>query len=367
MDKESPRILLVNPFGIGDVLFTFPLLSELKRLYPRALIGYLCNRRTEALLRAVPLVDTLFVYEKDEFRAAWKRSKWRGAMGYLGLLSALRRRRFDCAFDLSLNREYGVLLWAAGIKKRVGYNFKRRGAFLNYRIDLPRGYADKNVAAYYLDLLKVIAPDSGLTVRSIPKLIVVPGPLKKRAQEALRSFTRDPVIIGIAPAGGRSWGKEAPRKHWKTEHYADLINRLVAIGSISVVLLGSEEERSAAGAVFQGVVRKDKIMNLTGALSLEELMAFLSECRLLVANDGGPLHLAVFLGVPTVSLFGPTDERVYGPYHTEENRGKHAVITKETGCRPCYTAFRMKECTEHYRCLEGITPEEVFAAVKKML
>lgn len=367
MEKESPRILLVNPFGIGDVLFSFPLLTQLKYFYPYSYIGYLCNRRTEPLLRTVSCINALFVYEKDEFRDTWKQSKWKGMKRFLGLLRALRRPKFEYAFDLSLNREYGALLWAAGIKKRIGYNFKGRGAFLNHRIELPRGYADKSVAEYYLDLLKVIAPDAGLQPRSIPELMVIPEPLKKRTQQALRLFTRDPVIIGIAPAGGRSWGKEASRKHWKTEHYADLINRLVAIGSVSVLLLGSEEERPVAGAVFQRVVRKDKIMNLAGALSLEESMAFLSECTVLVANDGGPLHLAVFLGISTVSLFGPTDERVYGPYCTEGNRRKHAVITKETGCRPCYAAFRMKECTEYYRCLEGITPEEVFVAVKRVL
>jgi ADP-heptose:LPS heptosyltransferase len=132
-------------------------------------------------------------------------------------------------------------------------------------------------------------------------------------------------------------------------------------------LLASEEERPVVQAVYQGVLGKNKVMNLSGALSLEELPAFISECGLLIANDGGPLHLAVFLGIPTLSLFGPTDERVYGPFLTGENRKNHSVLCVQAQCRPCYQGFRLKQCFKGYGCWETISPEQAFAAAKKLL
>jgi len=67
--KNSPpkKILIINIFGIGDVLFTTPLISNLKAKYPDLYIGYLCNKRTASVLERNPGVDRIFVYDRDEF------------------------------------------------------------------------------------------------------------------------------------------------------------------------------------------------------------------------------------------------------------------------------------------------------------
>ena len=69
------KVLIINTFGVGDVLFTTPLISNLKTNYPGLYIGYICNRRTSALLERNPKVDRIFIYERDEFYAAYQRSK----------------------------------------------------------------------------------------------------------------------------------------------------------------------------------------------------------------------------------------------------------------------------------------------------
>src|SRR5437899_2670554 len=69
------KILMINIFGIGDVLFTTPLLANLKGAFPDAEIGYMCNRRSLEILENNPKVDRVFFYERDDFVAAYKRSK----------------------------------------------------------------------------------------------------------------------------------------------------------------------------------------------------------------------------------------------------------------------------------------------------
>jgi len=366
MRANIPRILIVNPFGIGDVLFTFPLLEQLKHLYPGAYIGYLGNRRAEPLLQKVPLIQQIFVYEKDEFRSARKISIGQWLRKYAVLLSAIRRQHFDYAFDLSLNREYGFLLLLAGIKRRIGYNYKDRATFLNSRVPLPRGYADKSACEYYLQLLQSLTPRVP-AVQTFPDLIVLSDAEKEAVRKKLHFTSGAPWCIGIAPAGGKSWGKESSRKHWPPQKYAQLIDLLSHAYHCKIVVFGSEEETEAARHIAAAVKGSCELYNCAGRLSLQEFMAYLSQCRLLITNDGGPLHLAVFLGLKTVSLFGPTDDRVYGPYRTAQNASRHIVLTTDLACRPCYRNFRMPPCPIQYECLRKIEPETAFQAAQKLL
>jgi len=94
------------------------------------------------------------------------------------------------------------------------------------------------------------------------------------------------------------------------------------------------------------------------------MAALISRCNVVITNDGGPLHIAVGLGVKTVSIFGPVNEAVYGPYPKDE---KHIVITNNgVTCRPCYKKFRYNKCNNRV-CLDSISVDEVYAAVEKAI
>ena len=77
---------------------------------------------------------------------------------------------------------------------------------------------------------------------------------------------------------------------------------------------------------------------------------------------GAPYNMAVALGIPTVSIFGPVDERIYGPY---PNKG-HTIVTYPIACRPCYRQFRRASC-DHMFCLNKIEVQVVYEVVKKFL
>ena len=153
---SSPaHILIVNPFGIGDVLFTTPLVRAVREAFPQSIIGYLCNRRTEPILRTNPHLDRLFVYEKDEVVALWRRSPWQGAAQMFGLLRRVLRERFDLVIDLSLGERYGFILKLLGVPRRIGFDFRNRGRFLSDRLSID-GYTDAHVVEYYRRLLRFL-------------------------------------------------------------------------------------------------------------------------------------------------------------------------------------------------------------------
>ena len=105
------RILIVNPFGIGDVLFTTPLVRAVRNAFPNSVIGYLCNRRTEPILTTNPHVNEVFVYEKDELQREWRRSRRHGLRYLTSLLVRIRQARFDWVLDLSLGERYGIAVF----------------------------------------------------------------------------------------------------------------------------------------------------------------------------------------------------------------------------------------------------------------
>ncbi|HLV02026.1 MAG TPA: glycosyltransferase family 9 protein, partial [Acidobacteriota bacterium] len=96
----------------------------------------------------------------------------------------------------------------------------------------------------------------------------------------------------------------------------------------------------------------------TGRTDLPMLMCLLSECRLLITNDSGPMHLAAALDVPQVALFGSTDEVATGPF---SNRAH--VIHKHVECSPCL----LRECPIDLRCFTRIEVDEVFDLCRQVL
>lgn len=338
--------LIINPFGIGDVLFSTPLIRNISESLPGSKIFYLCNRRVLGVLANHPSISKYFVYERDEFEALRRRSKIAWLKKGLNFIKAIKKENIDTVLDLSLNPQFGFLSLASGIKTRVGYNYKNRGRFLTKKIKFS-GYKHKHVIEYYLDLLKFIGVE----------------PEHKKIEIFLKDQQRkaDSTIV-IAPAGGASWGKEASWKHWSKEKFAKLADRLIDDLGRRVILSGSEQEKAIVDEVASLMHNQpDKAVGL----ELVEFLNLLSKARVLVANDGGPIHMAVGLGVRTVSIFGPVSDLVYGPYPPDSK--KHIVFKKDLPCRPCYQDFRLSECHHQRSCLEQISLDEVLSVIKKIV
>ncbi len=351
------KILIINIFGIGDVLFTTPLLANIKKHKPDCFIGYVGNLRTEPLLKNNPHINKVFTYERDEFYKLFQESKFKFLKKMFGMLGCIRKERFDVVLDLSLNSSVDFLTAFSGIKHRIGFNYKNRSPFLTKKIPL-KGYEGRHVVDYYLDLLKELnipADSSRLEVYLNDSDHIF-------AKDALKNINVQPNnrIVALIPGGGASWGKEALHKRWPLEKYAQLADKIIEKSKCQVILLGSQNEKELPVAV--GRMMAQKPSGIFTEMAIGQFVAMLKNCQLVVTNDGGPLHMAVAAGVRTVSIFGPVDERVYGPYPKEN----HLVAKKDLPCQPCYRRFRLAAC-EHRNCLNTLTVNDVFEKVEKGL
>ncbi|MFH1664547.1 MAG: glycosyltransferase family 9 protein, partial [Candidatus Omnitrophota bacterium] len=325
------RILIANIFGIGDVLFTTPVITNLKEAFGGVSIDYLCNGRTKDILKCNTDVDEVFVYEKDDYLRLWRESRTAAVKKVIELWRSLRGRRYDMVFDFTLSRRFGFLFALAGIPRRVGLDYKRRGIFLTDKIKLT-GFEKKHVVEYYLDLLEKLdipVTQRGMSLAASPEAIE--WALGAIGGKGISAGT----LVAVIPGGGASWGPQAFRKHWPARKFAGVADILSGYG-YPVAVLGSDAETELCGVMADAMRTKPVIAE--NGLTLERYIALLSVCGLVLCNDGGPLHMAAALGVKTVSIFGPVAPEVYGPYPASD--GNRVMTAPDLPCRPCYHKFR---------------------------
>lgn len=358
---KNQKILIVNPFGIGDVIFSTPVVEILKDKFPHSLIGYVCNKRSYEVIKSNPKIDNFFIYEKDEYRAAWEKSKIECLKLIWNFLKTIKLEGFDLVIDLSLGYQYSLLLGVIGIRERYGFNYRKRGRFLTSKIDID-GFGDKHVIEYYCDLLKFLGIDAR-EFKLNPKLYIT----DKDIGWALGFLKANGVVeadllMGVVPGCGASWGVDARHRRWDREGFAKVCDGLVERFGAKVVLLGDANEMEICADIQRKM--KNKAVMACGKTSLRNFLGLISRCKLIITNDGGPLHMAVGLGLNTVSIFGPVDEKIYGPYPMDKN---HVVVSrKDISCRPCYKKFKYKIC-EDRSCLKSIKADDVLKAAGSFL
>ncbi|MBI3017549.1 MAG: glycosyltransferase family 9 protein [Deltaproteobacteria bacterium] len=146
-------------------------------------------------------------------------------------------------------------------------------------------------------------------------------------------------MICILPGGGASWGAQATYRYWPTSHFAKLADRLIEQYKANIFIIGSFSEKKLCKEVTEYM--KYPGIDLSGQTTLHQLGALMKQCHLVIGSESGPLHLATALNCPTLPIYGPVDENVYGP-HIEKTlqRSFYSFIA----CRPCYKNFSMPQC-----------------------
>lgn len=361
--ERSPRVLIINPFGIGDVLFTTPVIRAIRRAFPDSRMGYLCNKRTAPILRTNPHLDELFIYEKDELLALWKSSKRKGIAYLHDLLGGILRSRYEVAVDLSLGERYALVLALLGVRRRIGLNYRGRGRFLTERLGI-NGYQGQHVVRYGWDLLRFM----GVELLQENLELGIDEDDRRWAEQWMDAHGAGSAaqrpMIGIVPAGGISWGVGAPYRRWHTEGFATVADALVEHHGATIVIFG-EQADIACCATMQEAMRH-RAINASGQTTLGQFIALLDRMDLVLCNDGGPLHLAVGRRVRTVSIFGPVDPVVYGPHPADRSRHR-VVVNRGLACQPCYHQFHVPPCPYERACLRDLSPEEVLDACETLL
>jgi heptosyltransferase II len=309
------RILVRSSNWLGDAVMSTPAVSRLKRGRPDVRLTVLTRSKLADFWRLVPQVDELVTIDPGDsvFRVASK-----------------IRARFEAAILFPNSIRSAIEVWLAGIPRRVGYARPWRKIFLNQIIpDAPFPAPLVHQTGHYLRMAERI------------------GANLDEALEQQVGRSGEPGLAGLCP--GAEYGSA---KRWTK--FGQVAQELSERRGIQWLIFGTTSEQPLAADIM--TVLGTSATDLTGRTSLLELATQLRRCRLLLTNDTGTMHLASFLGVPTVSIFGSTEPQLTGPLGDG-----HVVIRHHVECSPCF----LRECPLDFRCMKAITVDEVVAAVEK--
>ena len=327
------KVLILKPSSLGDVVHALPVLRVLKQAHPGARVHWWIEEHLAPLLEGDSELEAIHLF---------KRRDWRTPGGVLrGLETAwrLRRERFDWVVDLQGLARSAWFGWLTRGAMTAGVDSGREGARGLYDVAVRRPSENTHAVDWNLAVLKAMRVEARGDFEWI----------QKRTGET------------VVPESDGRWvvfcpGARWPNKRWPVEHFAKLgADLLAGDDSLQVAVLGDGEDAEAGEIIAKSA--RGRCKNLAGKTTIPEMVDWLRCAQVVVANDSGPLHVAVALERPVVALYGPTHAGRTGPYHREED-----VMRAELPCAPCMMAGCAHEVERE--CLRVITPAAVAAQVR---
>lgn len=321
-----------------------PALRALRDHHPDATIALEGRPALEPLLRGLRFFDE-FLPDPGA----------RGLRGAVARASTLRRREFDLAllFPDSVRAALGPFL--ARIPRRIGYaRDPLRRALVNDCLDTPRG-DDGNrlpipMVERYLRLTRHMdCPDRGKHEE-----LVVEDAESARIEKELAALGIDQgePIVTVSPGAGFG-----PSKLWPPQSFAAACRELSRRYSLRPVLAPAPNEIGIAASI-SALDSSIATWRADGSATLDGLKALVARSQLVLTNDTGPRHIAVALGVPVITVMGPTD-----PRHTACNLELQRVLREDVACSPC----QKKVCPIDHRCMTRLAPERVVEAAGELM
>lgn len=318
------KILFITLNNIGDVLLTLPVLDCLRANFKEAKITVFTGSRPKEIFENNPYIDKVIVFNKHM-----------PAGGKIELFYMLAREKFDMVVDLR-NTLLGALLPA------------RHKTFTLWPV--PKGIKHmRGRHLYKISNLKFLNINLDLQEKSLYITKGDEGYIKKILKDN-RIIDSDRLIIIAA-------GAMSHTKRWPQEKFVELIRGLSREFKMKIVLVGDNEDIPINRCIKER--SSGDVLDLTGKTTLPQLGFLLKQSSLLIANDSAVLHMASYLNVPVVAIFGITDESKYGPWSDSS-----IVVKKDIQCRPCENGQCRFNTLE---CIGFIKPEDVLTAAKRLL
>jgi lipopolysaccharide heptosyltransferase II len=328
-DLQPFRILIRSSNWLGDAVMSVAAVRAIKNGRPDAHVTIAAPAKIAPVWKLVPEVDAILHVASNS------------------LLSAVRSIREQASFDVAivLPNSLRVALEAllSGVRRRVGYRGHSRCWLLNQVIpEQPPPRRLEHQSARYLRIAQTCG--AGHSQQSTANIQVV-------ASSQSSAIKGQQLKIGLCP--GAEYG---PAKRWLPERFAEAALKVAAQAPVQWVLFGTPKDAEIGEQIAARL--GDSCVNRIGQTTLEQLILALRECRLLLTNDTGTMHLAALLGVPVVAVFGSTEPGLTGPLGDH-----HIILRHHVECSPCF----LRKCPIDFRCMKGVGTQEVVDAVSSIL
>jgi heptosyltransferase-2 len=342
-----PRSIVVRaPNWVGDAVMSLGALREVRRIVGDARLAVAARPWVAGIYQESGVADEVVSFE---------RRSWRDAFAHARLL---RSKRYDAAVLLQNAFESAAVARLARIPRVVGFPTDARGLLLTDSVPLPPNAAREHQSRYYMHVA------AGLERALVGRTSVDPAApdCTLSPREATRARGREILTdAGIAPGAPvvalNPGATNSRAKQWLPERFAAVGDALAGRTGGRVAIVGSAGEARTAEHVASLMHDSSRAAVLAGKTTIGELVGVLSHAVALVSNDTGPAHLGAALGVPTVTVFGPTEQFATHPVGRRAAIAHHAVE-----CAPCM----LRDCPIDHRCMKAVTAARVLDAAREV-
>lgn len=346
--EGAKKILVVRLSSLGDILLCMPAVKALKQATAYHVSWLVEHPSLSQFLAFQGVADEVMVFPRRAIEVSVKKGLViQGLSTIAHFIKDLRLSRFDLVLDLHGCLKSALLTLFSKAERRIGLgkNFSKELAHLFYR-EKVEGERRLHKVERNMLFLRYLGFDG-----PVPEIqILVPAESEESVETFLRQagLKRPPIVVNPFSS------KKGSFKRWPMEAYGHLIRGLREELKRDVVLIFGPEEKKDAELFHK---RMNGTFILPPLFDLFELAALLKRSALYIGGDTGITHLAAFCTIPVLSLFGPTDHLVNGPYSR-----KALILRKEVACSPC----KKRDCKAR-ECLHSISPSEVLSSAKVML
>jgi heptosyltransferase I len=285
------EILIVMMSALGDVVHVLPVVCALKRHDPGCRITWVLQPAGASLVRGHPGVDDIVIFDR---RRGWR--------AFLDVRRELRARRFDLLLGLQTYFKAGLVSWLSGVPVRLGFD-RARARDLNTlfcNVQIP-ARPEQHVQDQYFEFLGAL----GVPAEPV-EWQLGPWPEERAWQDGFRAGLERPAASLVIATSNSE-------KDWVPERWAEVVDLLWERHGLQPVLVGGRSERELAiERVIAERARHRPVSTL--GVPLRQLIGVLDASALVISLDTGPLHMAVALDRPVISLLGYNDPRRTGPY-----------------------------------------------------
>lgn len=320
------RILIIRLSSLGDVLLTTPVIRAIKKHFPEASVDFLVREEYVDAVKFNSNINVVYALSRSE------KSKF--------LIKVLKGNKYSFIVDLQNNIRSRLIVTSLNLST---YSFKKPtwDKYLLVRFKINRYKEIKSITERYCE--------------SIPGL--------KLDKHGLELHTPQNISSGLPPQKnyiGLCPGSKHFTKRWPSEYFIELGNELFSKG-YEILVFGGKDDKEICELITSQV---NGSINVSNDNDLLKTASEIRNCKLVICNDSGLMHVAASVGVPVIAIFGSSvREFGFSPYGVPNL----ILENKSLSCKPCSHIGRSNCPKKHFKCMKEITPQIVLENVTQFL
>jgi heptosyltransferase-2 len=331
-------IVIRSPNWIGDGIICLPAIRACKEYFPDERLVLIVKQYLADIFLNIGEIDEIITIP----------DRWSG-LEYFKSLRRLREKYFERGILFTNSFASALFFRLARIDIISGYDRDGRGWLLTDKI--PHCDNNEHQQFYYLKIIEHLARQK--IAHPFPADLVLSTGEKLQAAGMMSNLgiTANSDLLAIAPA--TAYGSA---KAWLPERFREvLMDWQKSHPDTEILLLGRPGESDKISGIAAGM--RGHIHNLAGRLTLRETIIILANCRMIICNDSGLMHIASSLKIPVLAIFGPTEANKTSPLAEP-----YRLLHHGADCAPC----RHRACPTDHRCMTAVTSAEVLAAAEEL-